>query len=95
MLVGHLRKSANQLRLTAQLINAADDSLLWSEVYDREMREIFGIQTDIAEKVADRLNVKLSDTDRQRLALKPTKNLEAYQLYLEGRYFWNRRPNAD
>ena len=95
VLVGHLRKSASQLRLTAQLLNAADDSLLWSEVYDREMREVFGIQTDIAEKVAERLSVKLPDTVRQRLALKPTKDLEAYQLCLEGRYFWNRRPNAD
>ena len=91
VLVGHLRKSASQLRLTAQLINADDDSLLWSEVYDRDMREIFGIQTDIAEQVADRLNVKLSDGARARLAHKPTKDLEAYQLYLEGRYFWNTR----
>lgn len=91
LLAGMVRKSGNQLRITAQLLNTADDSLLWSEVYDREMREIFGLQTDIAEKVAGLLSVKLSDGARARFALKPTKDLEAYQLYLEGRSFWNTR----
>jgi serine/threonine protein kinase/Tfp pilus assembly protein PilF len=92
-LEGRVRKSGHQLQLTAQLANTADGFVLWSETYDRDMAEIFGIQTDIAEKVAQALNLKLTDTVRTRLALKPTKNLEAYQLYLEGLHLWTGQPH--
>ena len=91
VLVGRIRKSANQLRLAAQLINTADDSLRWSEVYDRPLPEIFGIQTDIAEQVAEKLHCNLTDTGRERLAAKPTRNFAAYQFYREGRDHLTRR----
>ncbi len=89
-LAGTVRKSGNQLRLTAQLINAADGSLLWSDVYDREMKDIFGIQTDIAEKLAEKLKLNLTDTIQASLARKATKDFEAYRCYLEGRDWLNR-----
>ncbi len=89
-LTGLVRKTGNQLQLTAQLVNAADDSLLWSEIYDRDLNEFFGIQTDIAEKVAGKLAIKITESVQASLARKPTQNLEAYRLCLEGRDWLNR-----
>ncbi len=88
VLEGSVRKSGNRVRITAQLINVADGYHLWSERYDREMDDVFAIQDEIASTIADRLKVTLSD---EPLVKPPTANLEAYQLYLKGRYLWNKR----
>lgn len=86
VLEGSLKKSGTQLRVTAQLIKVADGFQIWSESYDRDMTNIFAIQSDIASRVAEALKVQLLGA-----ALEPTENIEAYKLYLQGRYLWNRR----
>jgi serine/threonine protein kinase/tetratricopeptide (TPR) repeat protein len=90
VLEGSVRRAGNRVRIMAQLINVADGYHLWSERYDRELKDIFEVQDDISRAIADRLKVSL-DRGRQA-ALKPgTSNLEAYQLYLKGRALLYRR----
>jgi eukaryotic-like serine/threonine-protein kinase len=84
ILEGSVRKSGNRVRITAQLIDAADGSHLWSERYDREMADIFAIQDDISQMIADKLRVGLSMGRQQ--ARREMENVEAYNLYLNGRY---------
>jgi serine/threonine protein kinase/tetratricopeptide (TPR) repeat protein len=91
VLTGSVRKSGQRLRVSAHLINPVSDALLWSEVYDGDTKDIFGMETEIVERIADRLGMKLSESARQRLALKATKNFDAFQAYLEGRFQWNIR----
>jgi len=88
---GSVRKAANKVRITVQMIDASTEGHLWVQNYDRQMDDIFAIQSEIAEKVADALKVKLIDSTRRRLEKKPTENTEAYMLYLKGRYYWNER----
>jgi adenylate cyclase len=88
ILEGSVRRSGNRLRITAQLVNAADGYQLWSERYDREMRDIFDVQDEITLAVIDALKVQLLGKDKAALLKRYTDNTEAYQLYLKGRYFW-------
>ncbi len=90
VLEGSVRKAGNTLRIMAQLVKVADGYHLWSERYDREMGDVFAIQDEIAHAIAATLKVKLADTHAARL-LRSTNNLEAYTLYLKGRYCWNQR----
>jgi TolB-like protein/Tfp pilus assembly protein PilF len=90
VLEGGVRKAGNKLRITAQLINVADASHLWSDTYDREITDIFAIQEGIALAVADRLKLILLSEEKTKLTKRPTENLEAYNLYLVGRYFFYR-----
>jgi serine/threonine-protein kinase len=92
VLEGSVRRSGNRLRITAQLINLADGYQLWSERYDRDMKDIFEIQDEIARSIADRLKLALEGQDS--LVKAGTKNLEAYQLYLKGRALLYRRGYA-
>jgi len=85
VLEGSVRRVDNRLRITAQLVNAADGYHLWSERYDREMKDVFEIQDDIARSIAERLKVTLKRGGQQPLVKATTNNLEAYQLYLKGR----------
>lgn len=87
VLEGSVRKTGNKLRITAQLINVADGFHLWSETYDREMTDIFAIQSDVAQNVAVALKTHLGVEEAREIAKSPTKNLEAYNLYLKGRFF--------
>jgi TolB-like protein/Tfp pilus assembly protein PilF len=91
VLEGSVRKAGNQLRITAQLINAADGYHLWSERYDREMEDIFAIQDDITLAIVDKLKVTLLGGERDAIVKRHTVDLDAYNLYLKGRFFWNRR----
>ncbi|MFB3111384.1 MAG: protein kinase [Gemmatimonadales bacterium] len=91
VLEGSVRKAGNKLRIAAQLISVADGYHLWSERYDREMDDVFAIQDEIATAIAEKLKVALVGRADQALVKRPTENLEAYQLYLEGRFYWNRR----
>lgn len=92
VLVGSVRKTENRVRVTAQLVDAANGLDLWSESYEeRNLSDIFDIQADVALRIARALDANLSTSDRERLTRKPTENLEAYSLYLKGRHFWNRR----
>jgi serine/threonine-protein kinase len=91
VLEGSVRKSGNRIRVTAQLINAADGYHIWSETYDRQVEDVFAIQDEVSRTIAETLEVKLLGSAQQSLAPRHTKNIEAYKLYLQGRYHWNRR----
>ncbi len=91
VLEGSVRKVGNRVRILAQLINTSNDQHLWTEQYDGVLTHIFAIQTDVAIKIAKALEATISPTEKDRLERKPTENLEAYDLYLKGRYYWNKR----
>ena len=86
VLEGSVRKVGNRLRVTAQLINVSDGYHLWSERYDRDMDDIFAVQDDIARTVVEKLKVKLLGKPDAPMVTRPTENLEAYNLVLQGRY---------
>ncbi len=90
VLEGSVRKAGNQLRISAQLINVEDGYHLWSKRYDRELKDVFAIQEEIAHQIVRALEVELSDSEKLRLAKIATQNLEAYELYLRGRQFFYR-----
>jgi len=83
-------KAVDRVRITPQLIRVSDDTHLWSDRYDRTLDDIFEVQAQIAEHVVDQLNIRLLGTERQMIQTKPTDNLEAYQLYLQGLEFAGR-----
>jgi serine/threonine protein kinase/Tfp pilus assembly protein PilF len=91
VLEGSIRKEENDIRITAQLINVEDGFHLWSEIYDRKLERIFAIQNDIAENIVSALKQKLTPEEKERLQKKTTENIEAYNLYLQGRYYWGQR----
>jgi serine/threonine protein kinase/Tfp pilus assembly protein PilF len=95
ILEGSVRQTKGKVRITAQLINARTDGHLWAETYDREMKDIFDIQSDVASQIAKTLKVKLLTATSKRIYQKPTENIEAYKLYLRGRFHWNRRTPQD
>src|SRR6185503_12985642 len=86
VLEGSVRKAGDKLRITAQLINVADGFHLWSETYDRDITNLFSVQSEVAHQVAIALKLQLGVADTQRLQSKPTANLAAYELYLKGRF---------
>ncbi len=90
-LEGSVRKAGNRLRITAQLVSVVDGYHLWSEKYDRELEDVFAIQDEISLAIVDKLKLKLLKREKAKLVKRFTKNEEAYNLYLKGRYFWNRR----
>ena len=91
LLEGSVRKAAGRVRISAQLIDASTDEHLWAETYDRELSDIFELQREVAERIAQALETKITTTEARHIAKKPTASMEAYQLYLRGRFFWNKR----
>jgi len=91
ILEGSVRKADNRLRITVQLINVADGYHLWSEEFERQLGDIFAIQDEISMAIVDKLKVELLDEERERLVQVKTSNLEAYNYYLKGKWFWNKR----
>jgi serine/threonine protein kinase len=89
ILEGSVRKAGNRIRIIAQLINVADGYHLWSERYDRELNDVFAIQDEISMAIVDNLKVRLLRGEKQKLVKHYTDNLEAYNLYIKGRYYWN------
>ena len=90
VLEGTVRKAGNKLRVTAQLVDPESEENLWSQTYDRELGDVFNIQSDIARNVAEGLKVQLHPSHGPRFLSEPTKSTEAYSIYLKGRYFWNK-----
>ena len=86
LLEGSVRRAGSRVRIVAQLIDADSDEHLWADTYDREITEIFAIQSDVALHIAAALRVELSPDQRSRIGREPTSDLEAYQLYLKGRH---------
>ncbi len=93
VLEGSVRREGNAMRLTAQLINAADGYHLWSKTYDRELKSVFAVEDELARAIADALRPKL--LKQASLAPAPTGSLEAHDLYLKGRHFWSKRTEED
>ena len=84
ILEGSVQKVANQVRVNVQLVNARTDSPFWAESYDRKLIDILGVESEIAKRIAESLQAKLTGREEQALAVKPTNNLEAYDAYLRG-----------
>lgn len=95
VLTGSLRRAGTRLRITTQLVDTATDFPLWSERYDREMKDVFEVQDEIARKIAEALRVTLSPQELEALAIKPTENLQAYDLYLRGKRYARRQTRQD
>ncbi|MEO6969488.1 MAG: tetratricopeptide repeat protein [Chthoniobacterales bacterium] len=95
ILEGSVQKENNEVRVNVQLIKAATDAHLWAETYDRKLTDIFAVESEIARTVAGTLQAKLTGSAEHVLASRPTESPEAHQLYLRGRYFWNRRTLAN
>jgi TolB-like protein/Tfp pilus assembly protein PilF len=90
VLEGSVRRSGKRLRITVQLTNVAEERGLWSERFDRELEDVFAIQEEIAARVVSTLKLRLGDDATSHLVKRYTQNLVAYNLYLKGRYQWNR-----
>ena len=91
VLEGSVRRSEQRLRITAQLVSAEDGFHLWSETYDRQLADIFAVQEEIARAIVEALRVQLPGGGSEPLVKEKTADLEAYNLYLRGRYVWNQR----
>jgi TolB-like protein/Tfp pilus assembly protein PilF len=95
VLAGSLRRSGSRLRINAQLVDTHTDFPLWSERYDREMKDVFEVQDEIARKIAQSLRITLSPQEQEALATKPTEDLQAYDLYLRGKSYARRLTRQD
>jgi adenylate cyclase len=95
ILEGSVRKAGGRLRITVQLIDVKSEAPIWAQKYDREMRDVFDIQTDIAERVAEALKVQLLKENKTIIERKAPEDIAAYVLYLRGRYYWSKRNKAD
>ena len=87
ILEGSVRKSGNRVRVNVQLINAVNDEHIWSDVYDRDLTDVFAIQTDLAKKIAEELHAKLSPIEKEQMTRKPTENGEAYLAFVQAHNF--------
>ena len=91
VLEGSVRKAGNRIRITAQLINVEDDTPLWSGQYNRELIDVFAIQDEITREMIGNLKIKLLGNEQEDLVKRQTEDPEAHNLYLKGRFFWNKR----
>ena len=95
VLEGSVRKEGSQLRITVQLVNVSDSYHIWSETFDKELTKVFAIQDEIALTVVDKLKFTLLSDEKAKLIKRPTENLEAYDLYLLGRFFYYKTTEED
>jgi serine/threonine-protein kinase len=95
ILEGSAQKRADAVRVNVQLIKAASSSHVWADTFDRKLTDIFAVETEIAKTVADTLQAKLTGLEERAIAARPTQNPEAHELYLKGRFFWNKRTSSD
>ncbi|HEY3128913.1 MAG TPA: guanylate cyclase [Acidobacteriota bacterium] len=91
VLEGSVRKAEGRLRITAQLIDVAAGHHIWSETYERKLKDVFAVQNEISRALAERLKIRLLDKQANLLVQPSTKNIDAYTLYLKGRHYWNQR----
>jgi len=95
ILEGSVRREKDLIRVMAQLVNVEDRFQLWSDTYEQKLESVFAIQSAIAEEITKALKTTLYPEDEERLQMQPTENLEAYNLYLQGRFLWNKRTPVD
>ena len=91
VLQGSVQRTADAVRVNVQLVKAETDTHLWADTFDRKLTDVFQIESDIAKIIAEKLQAKLTGSEERAVSAKPTTDLEAHQLYLKGRYLWNRR----
>jgi TolB-like protein/Tfp pilus assembly protein PilF len=91
ILKGTVQKSGDAVRVNVQLIKADNEAQLWGDTFDRKLTDVFSIESDIAKTIAQTLEAKLTGSEERAISAKPTADLQAHQLYLKGRYLWNRR----
>ncbi|HEV2064028.1 MAG TPA: tetratricopeptide repeat protein, partial [Thermoanaerobaculia bacterium] len=95
VLEGSVRRAGNRVRIVGQLIDARTDQHLWAETYDRELKDVFAIQSEVAQQIAAALKATLSPAEKKRIEQSPTRNLAAYDQYLKGRELYYRYRKAD
>jgi serine/threonine-protein kinase len=95
ILEGSVRREKDLIRVMAQLVNVEDRFQLWSDTYEQKLESVFAIQSAIAEEITKALKTTLYPEDEERLQMQPTENIEAYNLYLQGRFLWNKRTPND
>ena len=95
LLTGRVRQRGDSLTIGVELINTQDNSQLWGQQYSRKLADVFAVQEEIAKEVSDKLRLKLTGTEKEQLAKRPTENLKAFQYYMQGRAAAQRRTNAD
>ena len=95
VLEGSVQKSNDQVHVNVQLVNALTDTHLWANIYDRKLVDVFGVESEIAKNIAEALQARLTGSEKSSIAKTPTVNPEAYELYLKGRFFWNKRTGED
>jgi TolB-like protein/Tfp pilus assembly protein PilF len=95
ILEGSVQKANDQVRVNVQLINAMTDAHLWADTFDRKLTDIFAVESEIAKTIAETLQAKITGSEKSSIAKAPTANPEAYELYLKGRFFWNKRSGVD
>jgi TolB-like protein len=95
ILEGTFKKAGNKIRVTTQLIDVANDRHLWAQNYDRNLDDVFEVQSDVAKQVAEALRVRILSPEKERIEKKPTESTAAYTYYLRGRSIWNRRGPED
>jgi TolB-like protein/Flp pilus assembly protein TadD len=88
---GSIQRTGDKVRVNVQLIRGATDTRLWADTFDRRLTDIFEVESEIARTIATTLQAKLTGSEQNAIAARPTENTEAYQLYLKGRFFWNKR----
>ena len=91
VLDGSFQRVGDRVRVTVQLVRGSDGASLWAQTFDEKLTDMFSVQDAISSRVVEALKIKLSNEEERRFARKQTDNVEAYQLYLRGRYHWNRR----
>jgi TolB-like protein/Tfp pilus assembly protein PilF len=90
VLVGRVLRLNGRIIISTELVDVADGAQLWGEQYNRKAADILDVQTEIAKEVSEKLRLRLTEDEQKGLAKQPTENIEAYHLYLKGRYFWNK-----
>jgi adenylate cyclase len=95
LLTGRVRQHGDSLTVGVELINAQDNSQMWGQQYNRKLADVFAVQEEIAKEVSEKLRLKLTAAERQQLAKRPTENLKAFQYYMQGRGYINRRTRED
>jgi len=92
---GSVQRYNDKIRIIVQLIDVKKDDHFWAETYDRELKDIFTVQSEISQQIARELNTVLSPAEIKQIEKRPTENIDAYNLYQKGRYFWHRRTKED
>jgi len=91
ILAGSVQRSSDQVRVNVQLVKGETNAHLWADTFDRKLTDIFAIESDVAKTIAEKLQAKLTGSEERAISVEPTSNSQAHELYLKGRYLWNRR----